>query len=108
GKDRPLVHKGLQISSREPRRALGDDIEINIFAEGLPSRVNLKDASPVFPVRERQKYSAVESSWAEKRRIKHVRTVRRGHNDHLFIWLEPIHLNKDLIERLFALVVSTS
>ncbi len=40
--------------------------------------------------------------------IEYVRTVRGGDQDNAFVRIEAIHLNQQLIQRLFPLVVSAS
>jgi hypothetical protein len=48
---------------------------------------------------------AVEATRAQQRRVEHVGTVGRRDEDHAVVGLEAVHLDEQLIERLFALVV---
>ncbi len=43
-----------------------------------------------------------------KRRIEHVGTVRRRDDDDAFVGFEAIHLDEQLVERLFALIVAAT
>src|ERR1700748_1113616 len=52
--------------------------------------------------------AAIKSSRTQKRRIQHVRPVGCGNQDHAFIRLKAVHLDKQLVERLFALVVAAA
>jgi hypothetical protein len=51
---------------------------------------------------------SIESPRAKKSGVKDVRTVRRGDHDDVLPWLEAIHLDEELIQCLFALVVATA
>ena len=51
---------------------------------------------------------SVKSTWSEQRWIEYVGTVGRRHNDNIVVGLESVHLNKQLIERLLSLVVTTT
>src|SRR4051812_209597 len=53
-------------------------------------------------------HAAVEASGPEQRRVKHIRPVRGGHQDDAFVRFEAVHLNQQLVQRLFALIVSAA
>src|SRR5712671_2888220 len=59
-------------------------------------------------VRTRDDYATVKAAGAQQRGIKHIRTVGGGNQDHAVIRFEAVHLDQKLVERLFALVVSTA
>ncbi len=50
----------------------------------------------------------VEAAWPQERRIEDVGPVGRGDDDDAFVLLEAVHLDQQLIERLFALVVAAA
>ena len=50
----------------------------------------------------------VEASRPEQRRIEHVGAIRRRHHDDAFVRIEAVHLDEELIQRLFALVVTAT
>jgi hypothetical protein len=51
---------------------------------------------------------AVETAWTQQRRVEHVGTVGRRNQDHALIGLEAVHLDQQLVERLFALVIAAA
>jgi hypothetical protein len=51
---------------------------------------------------------AVEAAWTHQRRVEHVGTVGRSNQDDAFIGLEAVHLDEQLVERLFALVIAAA
>jgi hypothetical protein len=48
---------------------------------------------------------AIEAARAQQRGIEHFRPVGRGHDDHAFAGIEPVHLGQKLVQRLLALLV---
>ena len=50
----------------------------------------------------------VEAAWTQKRRIEHVGAVRRGNQDDAFVRFETVHLDKQLVEGLLALIVAAA
>jgi hypothetical protein len=51
---------------------------------------------------------AVEAARTHQRRVEHVGTVGRSNQDDAFIGLEAVHLDEQLVERLFALVIAAA
>ena len=70
--------------------------------------VNLEDLLTTDDVRIRHHHLAVETARTQQRRIEHVGTVGRRDQDHAFIGLEAVHLDQQLVERLFALVIAAA
>ena len=48
----------------------------------------------------------VETSRTQKRRIQDLRTVRCRQDQETFVCIKSVHLRKELIERLFSLIIS--
>jgi hypothetical protein len=69
--------------------------------------MNTKDASPALKVGEVDGNLPVESSRTEQSLIEDVHSVRRGDGNNAGVAIEAIHLNKDLVDCLLALVVTT-
>src|SRR3989344_5217946 len=67
--------------------------------------MNGENLLTVISVRQIKRYSPIKASRAQKSGVKHVRTVSRRHNYHLFIRFETIELDQNLIECLFALII---
>ena len=74
----------------------------------LSARVHLEDLAATEPVRAVDDDLAIEASWAEKRGVEDVRTVRRGDQDDVVLHLEAVHLDEQLVQRLLALVVAAT
>ena len=53
-------------------------------------------------------YLTVEPSRTQQRGVENVRTVGRRHDDNPFVGLEAVHLDEDLVEGLFAFVVTAA
>jgi len=51
---------------------------------------------------------AVETARAQQRGIEHIGPVSGGDQDHALIGLEAIHLDQQLIQRLFAFVIAAT
>ena len=52
--------------------------------------------------------AAVEAAGPEERRVEDIRAVRGGENDDARVAVKAVHLDKNLVERLFALVVAAA
>ena len=48
----------------------------------------------------------VEPSGSQQRRVEHIRPVGGGQDHHALVAGKAVHLGEDLIQRLFALVVT--
>src|SRR5207248_1522007 len=59
-------------------------------------------------VRSRHHYATVKASGAQQRGIKNIRAVSSSDQDHAVIRFKTVHLDQELVEGLFALVVSTT
>src|SRR3989338_7782177 len=67
-----------------------------------------KNFLPISAVRQVESYPAVEAPRSQKRRVEYIRTIGGRHHDNLFIGLEAIEFDQNLIESLFALVIATA
>jgi hypothetical protein len=72
------------------------------------AHVHLEDLLAAIDVRVRHDDLAVEAARTQQRRVEHVRTVGRSDQDDAFIGLKAIHLDQQLVERLFALVIAAA
>ena len=59
-------------------------------------------------IRTADDYAPVKTARAQQRRIQHIRSVRRCHQDDAFIGFEAVHLYQQLVQSLFALVVTAA
>ena len=79
------------------------DIAFNRFAFGM----NLKDGKAATDIRFVEHNLAVKTSWPQQGRVKDIRAIGRGDNDNVGLPVKAIHLYKQLIERLFTLVIAS-
>ena len=70
--------------------------------------MHLQDLLAADHVRIGHDHLAVETAGTQQGRIEHVGTVGRGDQDDAFIGLEAVHLDQQLVQRLFALVVAAA
>ena len=54
------------------------------------------------------RHLAVDATGAHECRVQHVRAVRRRQHDDGLIGLETVHFRQNLVQRLFALIVSAT
>ena len=66
----------------------------------------LKNCFTALKIRKFYRYTAVETSRTGQCRVKRFRTVGCRQNDNSVVALETIHLSKELVQSLFALIVS--
>ena len=105
---RRLVHQVRKVGAGEARRAARDDRRLDVVAQRHLAHVDLEDLLAAAHVGQRHHDLAVEAARAQQRRVEHVGTVGGGNDDDAFIALEAIHLDQQLIQGLFALIVSAA
>ena len=108
GKQSGFVDKVRQFSPREPGSTAGNFGEIHPCGEFDLLDVNAEDFFAPVDVGQGDRDLAVETAGTQQRRIEHVRTVGGSDDDDAFLGVEAVHLDKELIECLFALVVTTA
>src|SRR5262245_47987251 len=103
-----FIHHVGEIGSGEARCSTCQHREIYIFSQrnlaGMYSQNFLTSAN----IRTIDDDAAIEAPGAQQSRIEHVGPVRGSHQDDTFVRLEAVHLNQQLVQRLFALIVTTS
>jgi len=70
--------------------------------------MHLQDLLAADDIRIRHHHLAVETAGTQQRGIEHVGTVGRRDQDHAFIGFEAVHLDQQLVERLFTLVIAAA
>ena len=105
GEQGGLVHDVLEVRSGESWRPGRDRLEIDAGIQCHTSRVDPKDLLTPVQVRQVDDDLPVEPPRADQGRVKHVRAVGRGHDDHALGGVEAVHLDEELVQRLLALVV---
>ena len=107
-RQRRFVDHVGQISAGESRCAASEDGEIDIVRERNLAGVNPENLLAAANVRTADNHAAIKTSGAQQRGIEHVRPVGGGHQDDAFVRFEAVHLDQQLVQRLFALVVSAA
>ncbi len=70
--------------------------------------MHLEDLLAADDVGVRHHHLAVETARTQQRRIEHVGAVGRSDQDDAFVGLEAVHLDKQLVQRLLALVIAAA
>ena len=106
--DRRLVQYVFKIRANETRSPPRDHLEIHLGLERLALRMYLEDLFPALDVRVIYRDLPVEAACPQQRRVKDVAAVRRRHNDNPFVNLKTVHFDEQLVQRLFAFVVTAA
>ena len=70
--------------------------------------VDLEDLLAALDIGTSDDHAAIETAGPQQRGIEHVGTVGRGHQDDAFVRFKAVHFDQQLIQGLFALVVSAA
>ena len=105
---RRLIDQIRQIRTREPRRLTRQRIDIDLLAQRLATRMNLKNLRATLAIRTINRDLTIKTTRPQQRRIENVRTIGRRDHDDVVLRLEPIHLDQQLVERLLTLIVSAA
>ena len=103
-----FIHKIGQISARETRCAACNHLRVHIGSQRHLAHMHTQDFLAPIHIRIGHHNLPVETAGAQQRRIKHIRAVRCGNQDHTLIAFKPVHFNKHLIERLFTFIIAAA
>ena len=113
----------LALPSREKRRFVDDvgevgtgvsgrlareHLEVDVLRHWLVFRMHRENLGAALRIGGVHLNLAIESAGTQKRRVKDVGAVGRGDHDDVLSWLEAVHLDEELVQGLFALVVATT
>ena len=108
GHQRGFVDEVGEIGTGEAGRAARDDLGIDIRRQRHLAHVHFKDLLATDHIRVGHDDLAVEAAGPQQRRVEHIRPVGGGDQDHSLVRLETIHLDQQLVQRLFALVIAAA
>ena len=108
GCDGSLVEKVFQIRAGEACRGAGDLREIDVVAQGLVGRVDLEDILSALDIGTADRDLAVEAAGTKDGGVKHVDTVGGRHDNDALVDAETVHLDKELVQGLLALIVGAA
>ena len=103
-----LINEVHQVSTREARRAACHGLKINVWCQRNLAHMHAQNLFATNHIRIRHNNLAVKPTRTQQCGIKHVRTVRRRDQNDAFIGFKPIHLDQQLVERLFALIIAAA
>ena len=103
-----LVEDVGQVRAGEPGGALGDLTQVHLLGERLAVRVNLQDRLAALQVGRLDRDLTIEATGTQQRRVENVGAVGGRDEDDVGSLVEAIHLDQQLVERLFALVVAAA
>ena len=106
--DRSLVHEVFQIRAGETGSRAGDLLEIHVLAQRLVLGMDLEDVLSALYIRSSHRNLSVEAARTKNGGIKHVHTVGGRHDNDALVDAESVHLHKELVQGLLALVVRTA
>ena len=105
---RTLVDDVRKIGAGEPGRAARQHREVDRCVERLAARMHAKDRLAPLEVGAVDHDLPVEPAGTQQGRVEDVGAVRGGHEDHGGTLIEPVHLDQQLVQGLFALVVAAA
>ena len=103
-----LIDEVGQIRTGHAGGAAGQDIGAHIGCHRYLAHVNQQNLLAAPDIRQADHHLAVETARAQKCGVKHVGPVGRGNHDHARGRLEAVHLDQQLVQRLFAFVVAAT
>ena len=103
-----FVKQVAQIGTGKARCLLGDDVEIDILAEGLAFGMDVEDSPAAAQIRTVDRDLPVKTTGTQQGRVEDIRTVGRSNGDDAFVGPEAIHFDQELIQRLFPFVVAAA
>ncbi len=106
GHDRGLVEHLAQVRARAARSAVRELHEIDVGCERTSARVHAEDREPALGVRQLHGDLAREAAGAQQRRVEHVEPVGGGDHHETLVAGEAVHLDQELVEGVFVLVVA--
>ena len=106
--ERGFIDDVGQLRARVTGSAAGDDIQARRRIQFHIARVDFQNRLASANIRPSNHNPAIETARPQQRRIQHVRTIGRRHQDHAFVRFEAVHFHQQLVQRLFALVMTAA
>ena len=108
GVERRFVDEVREVGAGEADGAARQDLDVDIVGQRNLAGVHGEDAFAAAHVGTIDDHAAIETAGAQQRRIEHVGTVGRRHQDDAFVRFEAVHLDEQLVQRLLAFVVTAA
>ena len=107
-KQRGLVDQVGQIRTTKSWRATGNNTRIDLVANRDLAHVDFQNVLATTDVGQAHGNLAVKAPRTQKRAVQHVWTVGRCDHDHAVIDVKTVHLDQQLVQGLFTLIVTTA
>ena len=107
-KNSRLVEQVFEVCTAETARHSRKNLEGYVVGKRFVSRMYFENFLSALNVGYVDVYLSVKSAGSQKRGVEYVRSVGSRHYDNAFVFLEAVHLNEQLVERLLSFVVSAA
>ena len=108
GQQSRLVHQVFQVSAGKAGGALGNAVQVHVLRQMLVAGVDLQNGLAAPDVGQAHIHLPVETAGTEQGVIQNVGTVGGRHDDDALVAAEAVHLHKQLVQGLLALVMSAA
>ena len=105
---RAFVHKVRKVGARKARRERCHALQVHVRTQRLVLGVHFQNALAALYVGRVHHNLAVETTRAQQRGVQNIHAVRSSNKHHSIILVKAVHLNKQLIQRLFAFIVAAA
>src|SRR5260370_19697635 len=103
-----LVDKVGEVRADQAGRRAGDDVEVDVVSQRHAASVDLQDRGATAAIGPVHDHAPVEPAGSQQSRVEDVGSVRCGDDDDCFPLVEAVHLDQELVQGLFPLVVAAS
>ena len=103
-----LVHQVFKVCTGEAGSTLCNGLEVNIVRQRLTACMDLEYGLPALYIGHADIDLTVKTTRAQQRVIENIRAVCCRHDYDALVIAETVHLNKQLVECLLALIVSAA
>ncbi|OQC01459.1 MAG: hypothetical protein BWX80_03363 [Candidatus Hydrogenedentes bacterium ADurb.Bin101] len=110
GKQCGFIYEVRQVRTGKARCAPGHnaDVDFSVQRNLLIMDVNVQNILPPFDVRIRHDNLPIKTAGPQQRMVKHIRPVRGRHQNNAVIGVKSVHLDQQLIQRLFPFIVAAT
>ena len=103
-----FVHQVTQVCTGKTRSALSNDFQFYIISNGFAFNMNFQNFSTTFNIRTVYYDLTVKATRTEQSRIQNIRTVSSSNHNDAFVSTEAIHFNQQLVQGLFAFIMTAT
>ncbi len=103
-----FVHDVHKVGTGQTNGTFSDTLEINFFGEGFVQGMGNENFLTGLEVWTIQNDATVKTTRAEQGWVKYVWAVGGGNYDNSKVWIETVHFNQDLVQRLFTFIMTST